>query len=68
MVSNEMISDINMLGPGMMYRIVGDGNCTCVVTKDGGLLDNDIVVSKLMLHPKNLSTTASSGYILIFSC
>jgi hypothetical protein len=33
---DEMISDINVLGPCMKTALLGEGNCAKVVTKDPG--------------------------------
>ena len=33
MFPDEMVSDVYVLGPGMMYWILCDCNCTCIVTE-----------------------------------
>ena len=64
MISNEMVVDINVLCCCMLNRIVGQLDCTLIVTQQWHFLKLDSKV--IGLHPKNLCTTTTGGYVFDF--
>ena len=67
MVPDKMISNINMFGSRVKHRVVGNGNSTCVITKDGNHLIMNIIVTELTFHLQNACTATSNSNILSFS-
>jgi hypothetical protein len=52
MISYEMVADINVLCSCMLNQIVGELDCTLIVTKAVALLELDSKVIQGGLHPK----------------
>ncbi|GJZ19209.1 hypothetical protein Tco_0555799 [Tanacetum coccineum] len=58
---------IRRVPAGMKDWVVGNGNGTSVVTKDGYHLVMNVIVTELTFHPKKVRTTPSSSNILSLS-
>ena len=65
-ISNEMVVDIYMLCSCMLNQIVGELDCTLIVTKQWHFLELDSKVTQSGLHPKYLCTTTTGGYVFGF--
>ncbi|GKC75788.1 hypothetical protein Tco_1126562, partial [Tanacetum coccineum] len=47
LLSNEMVSDVNMLGPGVLDIVAAESNSTAVITIQGNLLEGKTIVYQL---------------------
>ena len=61
MVSNEVVSKINVLCFCMELRIPSYGNSTCVVTENRSFLFIESIVSELLLYPQDLCCTTPAA-------
>ena len=52
MISNEMMTNFNMLSSRMLHGIVGDLNSTLIVTKQWNMFHIDPIIFKSLGHPK----------------
>ena len=59
MISYEIVADINVLCSCMLNWIVGQLDCTLIVTQKWHFLELDSKVIHGSLHPKNLCTTTT---------
>src|ERR1051325_8606744 len=66
-ISDEVMSNVNMLCPAVLYRVLGNINSTQVVTVQCHDILCDIVLSQHLLHPDRLRTTATSCYVFSLS-
>src|ERR1044072_2603490 len=66
-ISDEVMSNVNILSPAVLYRILGNINSTQVVAVQCHDILCDIVLSQHLLHPNHLRTTATSCYVFSFS-
>ena len=66
MISNEMVANINVFYSCMLNRIVGELDCTLIVTQQWHFLELDSKVIQSVIHPKNLCTTTTGGYVFGF--
>ena len=67
-ITNEVIVNLYVLGLWVLKRILGKIYGISVVTKHTQHFLRNLIVMKKFLHPKKLSTTTPSSYILSFSC
>ena len=51
MVSDEVMSDVNVLCPCVLNWILGEANCACVVTENGCLRELQAKISQLVFQP-----------------
>ena len=65
-MSYEMVADINVLCFCMLNWIVGQLDCTLIVTQEWHFLELDSKVTQGGLHPKYLCTTTTDGYVFDF--
>ncbi|CAL2231309.1 unnamed protein product [Prunus armeniaca] len=63
-----MMSDINMLGSGMLNRIMRNTYGTLIITENEQLTLIKAIITQHLLHPQNLSTTTPGCNVLSFSC
>ena len=68
MFSNKMIPDVDMLGPGVLNRVVRDCYGACVITKDRNLTQHKPIITELTSDPEDQSTSATYINIFYFSC
>ena len=61
MISDEVMSDINVLCPCVLNRILGEADSACVVTEDRCLRELQAKISELVLQPQHLGTTAAAA-------
>ncbi|GJT10134.1 hypothetical protein Tco_0857176 [Tanacetum coccineum] len=47
LLSNEMVSDVNVLGPGVLDIVAAESNSTAVVTIQGNLIEGKTVGCQL---------------------
>ena len=66
MISNEMMADIYVLCSCMLNRIVGQLDCTLIVTQQWHFLELDSKVTQSGLYPKYLCTTTTDRYVFGF--
>src|ERR1044072_7675206 len=66
-ISDEVMSNVNMLSPVVLNRILRNINSTQVVTVQCHDIMCDIVLSQHLLHPDHLRTTATSCYVFSFN-
>src|ERR1051325_7373927 len=66
-IYDEMMSNVNMLSPVVLYRILGNINSTQIVTVQCHDILCDIVLRQHLLHPDHLRTTTTSCYVFSFS-
>src|ERR1043165_9760042 len=66
-ISDEVMSNVNMLSPVVLYRILGNINSTQIITVQCHDILCDIVLRQHLLHPDHLRTTATSCYVFSFS-
>ena len=64
MISDEVMSDVNVLCPCVLNRILGKADGACVVTKDGSLRELQAKIPQLILQPQHLGTTACGSNVL----
>ena len=57
MISNEVMLNLNMLGPRVLNWILSDVYSTCFVVEKRKDVLMDVVVFQLMLDPEKLSAT-----------
>ena len=67
-IMDEVIENLYVFGLWVLNRILGKIYGTSVVTKHTHRFLKNPIVMKKFLHPKMLSTTTPSSYILGFSC
>ena len=65
-ISYEMMADINMLCSCMLNQIVGELDSTLIITQQWHLFELDSKIIQGGLHPKNLCTTTTGGYVFGF--
>ena len=63
MISDEVMSDINVLCPCVLNWILGEADGACVVTEDGSLRELQAKISQLVLQPQHLGTTACGSNV-----
>src|ERR1044072_89226 len=66
-ISDEVMSNVNMLSPDVLNRILRNINSTQVVTVQCHDILCDIVLSQHLLHADHLRTTATSCYVFSLS-
>jgi hypothetical protein len=62
-ISDEVMSNVNMLGPAVLDGILGNIDGTEIITEQCHDILSDIVLSEHLFHPNQLGTTASSSYV-----
>ena len=67
MITQEVMTHINVLSFGVMYKVFRDIDGTGVVALDFHCRELDPKIFKLLIKPKQLATTHSSGNVLSFS-
>ena len=63
MISDEVMSDINVLCPCVLIRILGEADGAYVVAEDGSLKELQAKISQLVLQPQHLRTTACGSNV-----
>nr|GEV71961.1 hypothetical protein [Tanacetum cinerariifolium] len=58
LLSNEMVSNVNVLGPGVLDIIAAESNGTAIVTIQGNLIEDKVIFSL----PAVSAMTVSFGY------
>ena len=66
MLMDEVMANLDVLGLGMLHRVVGDLDSTLVVAEERNFVDEDSVVPQSLPHPQQLSAAACCGHILSF--
>ena len=66
MISNEMMTNFNMLSSRMLHGIVSNLNNTFIVTKQWNMFHMYPIIFKSLGHPKKLSTTWTNGNVFRF--
>jgi hypothetical protein len=62
-VTKKMMPDVNVLGAGVLNRILGDIDSAGIVAIDHHCAMSDIIIAKKFLHPHQLRTATSSSYV-----
>ena len=63
----EMMSDLYIFSSRVRDGILSNENRTCVVKPNLGVENLESIVQKLIMNPKNLSTSYTNDNILTFS-
>jgi hypothetical protein len=67
MITKKVISNLNVLRPRVLYRVLRDFDGTLVVAQQRYFLQVDPVVLERLLHPKELTAASSSNNVFGFS-
>ena len=67
MISNKMMSNLNMLSAWMLNKMFGNVDGTSVVTKYKNIIHGNTKIIQLLFYPYNLCTTTTSSNIFSFS-
>nr|GEZ73157.1 hypothetical protein [Tanacetum cinerariifolium] len=59
LLSNKMVSNVNVLGPGLLDIIVAESNGTAIVTIQGNLIEDKVVVYEGV--PTELTRACTAG-------
>jgi hypothetical protein len=62
-VSQELVTDISVLGARVMNRVVSNFYGTLIVTKEGNPIWNHTIIKEALLHIEDLSTTSPRGNV-----
>nr|GFA61071.1 hypothetical protein [Tanacetum cinerariifolium] len=62
-----MVSNVNVLGPEVLDIIATESNGTVIVTIQGSLIEDKVVVSDLFIA-KELSTSGRTSSCVLTSC
>ena len=60
MITQKMMSDVNMLNSRMLNEIFAKVYSTCIVTFDRNVIKFNAIVLKLLFFPQNLQATTTS--------
>lgn len=66
-ISQKVVSDINMFGFGVKYGIFGNTDGTCAITQKRHSRKAQTKITQGVSHPQNLRATASDSNIFSFS-
>ena len=67
MITKKVISNLNVLRPRVLYRVLRDLDGTLIVAQQWHFLQIDAVVLESLLHPEELCATSTSGNVLCLS-
>ena len=66
MLSNEVMTNLDVIRLGVENGVVGDLDSTLIVTKKRHLVEVESIILHCLPHPKQLSTTTCRGDVLGF--
>ena len=66
MLTDEVMSNLDVLGLDVLNRAVGNLDSTLVVAEERHFVYEDSVVPQSLPHPQQLSAAASNNHILSF--